>query len=136
MDTNTLFERVTRLKARFPSVRGEVTVEDLWDMPLTSKNGFDLDSTAKTINRELKETSEESFVNVTPSPARAGLELRLETVKHVIAVRMRENQENLARAGRKAEKDRLLAILETKQVEKMQGMSEEELRARIAELST
>lgn len=129
-----IFEQATRTALRFPSVRGVITTEDLWGMPLTSKNGFDLDSTAKSVNGSLKESQEESFVSTTSNPERAGLELRLEILKHIIAVKLRENEEKLARAGRKAEKDRLVAILETKQVEKMQGMSIEEINARIAEL--
>jgi len=132
--TTDLFERATRLKLRFPTLRGVVSVEDLWEMPLTSKTGFDLDSTAKAVNAQLKSAQEDSFVVTRANPQRTGLELQMEIIKHVIAVLLRESEEKLARAGRKAEKERLLSILESKQVEKMQGMSEEELKARIAEL--
>lgn len=133
MDTN-IFEQATRAQVRFPSGKGLLTVEDLWELPLTSKNGTDLDNTAKLVNSRLKASQEESFVKPKSNPERASLELQLEIVKHIIAVRLREDQERLARAGRRAEKDRLVAILETKQIEKMQGMTEEQIQARIAEL--
>lgn len=129
-----IFEQATRLQLRYPSNKGQLTTEDLWELPLTSKGGTDLDTTAKLVNSRLKASQEESFVSVKANPERSGLELQLDIVKHVIAVKLRENEERLARAGRKAEKERLLTILETKQVEKMQGMTEEQIQARIAEL--
>jgi hypothetical protein len=129
-----LFEKASRLKLRFPTQKGELTVEDLWDMPLQSKNGFDLDTTAKTVNRELKAMAEESFVETRANPAKSAMELRLDIVKHVIVTKQKENQENLARAGKKAERERLLAALEDKQAQKLSGMSEEEIKARIAEI--
>src|SRR4051812_25988135 len=110
-----MFDQATRLKLRFPTNKGNISIEDLWDLPLSSKNGCDLDSTAKAVNARLKSAQEESFVAISPNPERAVLELQLEVVKHIIAVRLRENEERLARAGRKAEKERLMTILETKQ---------------------
>jgi hypothetical protein len=47
---SNLFERATRLKLRFSTNKNEITVEDLWELPLQSKTGFDLDNVAKRAN--------------------------------------------------------------------------------------
>ena len=48
---------------RYPTTVGNVTTEDLFGLPLTSKTGKpNLDDTAKSINKLLKDTEEESFV--------------------------------------------------------------------------
>ena len=129
-----IFEQASRAKTRFASVKGRISVEDLWDLPLTSKSGFDLDSVAKAVNAELKTAAEESFVATTNNPVKAALELQMEVVKHVIAVRLRENEEGRNREARLEERRRLLQVLETKQDDKMRSMTDEEIRARIAEI--
>lgn len=130
----TIFEQAARRKLRFPSDRGSLTVEDLFDMPLTSRDGFDLDTVARAVNRDLKAEDEESFVDTKPNARRAELALQLEIVKHVIATKKQEAQDRLARAGRVAEKARLLEILEKKNDEALMGMTKEQVEARIAEL--
>ena len=39
-----IFKQAAKAKLRFPSSKGELRVEDLWDLPLTSKTGPSLDS--------------------------------------------------------------------------------------------
>lgn len=134
MNETNIFERATRAKLRFVSVRGLLTVEDLWDLPLTSKNGFDIDAVAKEANFRLKEAGEESFVSTKPDPAKALLELQMDVLKHIIAVRLQEQEAAKQKAERKVERARLLEALDSKQVEALKGLSPEEIRARIAEI--
>ena len=47
---SNIFELATRKALRFGTERGPVTVEQLWQMPLQSKNLFDLDNVAKACN--------------------------------------------------------------------------------------
>ncbi len=130
----SIFERASRAKLRFVSIRGLLSVEDLWDLPLTSKTGFDIDSVAREANAQLKAAGEESFVSTKPNPAKALLELQMEIVKHVIAVRLQEQEAAKAKTERKAERERLLGALENKQEEALKGLTAEEIRARIAEI--
>ena len=129
-----IFEQATRIKARFTTNRGYLTVEQLWDLPLQSKDGFDLDNVAKEINGSLKEVTEESFVNVGTNPVKPKLEMLLDIVKHIIAVRLEEIAAAKAKAERLAEREKLIAALGDKQDEKLRTMSEKQLRTRISEL--
>ena len=61
-------------------------------MPLRSRDGFDLDTIAKGANRICKEVSEESFVATRTNPEQTLAEIRLDLVKHVIAVKLGEEE--------------------------------------------
>ena len=66
----TLFQKATRAKLRFLTVKGEVSTEGLWDMTLSgTKDGFDLDTVARATNKSIKELDEEGFVSTRANPA-------------------------------------------------------------------
>lgn len=129
-----IFEQASRLKLRFPSVRGELTTEQLWDMPLTSKNDFNLDRVARTVNSELKAMDEESFVDTSSNPAKRLAELKLEIVKVVIADRQEANARSLQAASRAEERQRLLAALAKKDDQALNEMSADDIKKRLNEL--
>lgn len=94
-----IFEKATREKFRYPSAKGQLTTEQLWELPLTAKSGFSLDEVAKAVNAELKAVDTESFVATETNPAKATLETKLEIVKHVIAVRIADDRAAKAAAA-------------------------------------
>jgi hypothetical protein len=126
-----IFETATRNAYRFPSIKGQLTTEDLWSLPLTSKAGFDLDSVAKAVNEALQSASTTSFVSTEADPRKGILETQLEIVKHIIAVRLEENAAARNESARKAEKAKLLDILATKEDAALAGLTPEELRDKI-----
>jgi hypothetical protein len=130
----TIFERATREKFRYPSVKGLLTTEQLWELPLTAKSGFSLDDVAKAVHAELKAIDTESFVATESNPAKATLETKLEVVKRVIAVRIAEDQAAKAAAAKKLEKEKLVAVLGRKQDAVLENLTEAELLARINDL--
>ena len=130
----TIFEKATREKFRYPSTKGLLTTEQLWELPLTAKSGFSLDDVAKAVNAELKAVDTESFVATETNPAKATLETKLDVVKHIIAVRLAEDLAAKAAAAKKLEKEKLLAVLGRKQDAVLENLTEEELLARINNL--
>jgi hypothetical protein len=130
----TIFEKATREKFRYQSAKGLLTTEQLWELPLTAKSGFSLDDVAKAVNAELKAIDTESFVATETNPAKATLETKLEVVKHVIAIRLAEDQAAKAAAAKKLEKEKLLAVLGRKQDAVLENLTEAELLARINNL--
>lgn len=132
MNENTnLFEQASRLKLRFPSVRGELTTEDLWSLPLISKNGFNLDAVAREVNGQLKSVTEESFVETRTNPQKKIYELQLEIVKHVIAIRIADNEATVKRAELRQKRDQLLNLLAQKEEQALLGKTAEEIRAEL-----
>jgi hypothetical protein len=127
------FEYAVRNKLRFSSARGDLTVEQLWDVPLRSKDGFNLDIIARTAKKALGEASEESFVDEKPKNTR--LEVAFDIVKYVIDVRLDEEEKAKTRAAARLEREKLLRILAEKQEGKLSDLSEKELKKRIDELA-
>ena len=128
-----MFEKSSRLALRFASPQGSLSTEDLWNLPLTSAKGASLDNIAKALNRQIKEADTESFV-VKTSKADAELQLRFDIVKHIIEVKLAENETAKTAAVRRAQKEKLLELKAKKQDEKLSSASEEELDAMIAAL--
>lgn len=134
--TTNLFEYATRNRLRFASVRGELTVEQLWnDVPLrAAKDDFNLNAVAKAANKALKDISEESFVETARTPEHTRREMALEVVKYVIETKLAEEAAMKKRADNKAEREELLKILAEKQANKLSALSEKQLKDRIAAL--
>lgn len=134
MSESNLFITASRKKFRFASERGDLTVENLWDLPLTSKNGFNLNAVAITVNAELKSLAEESFVETSTNPRRKDLENMLEIVKYVIAVKQDEAKAATERVAKQDLKRKLREAIEAKEGEALQSASLEDLKAQLAAL--
>jgi DNA gyrase/topoisomerase IV subunit A len=129
-----LFEYATRSALRFTSSKGALTTEQLWDLPLQSKTGFDLDNVAKSANAELKALTDDSFVATVEAPGKLMATSKLEIVKHIISVRLAENEAARSAAARKAEREKLLEILGDKQDEALKSLSADEIKQRLIAL--
>jgi hypothetical protein len=130
-----MFDQATRQKLRFTSSRGELSVEELWDLPLTSMVGKpNLDDIALSLHRELRSTAEvASFVDE-KSKTDPTVQLRFDIVKHIIDTRKEENQKEAKRRESAETKQRLLEILAKKQDAHLEALPIEELQKKIAEL--
>lgn len=123
-----IFERAARAKTRFPSTKGLLSVEDLWDLSLTHLNTI-----AKTVNKALKAESEEDFITV-KSEKNTELELQLDLVKHVIASKLAQEEINKKSAETRAKKERIEALIIEKKEKQLGEKSVEELEAQLREL--
>ncbi len=120
-----IFEAASIGKIRFETTRGLITTEDLWDLPLTA-GMVNLDNVAKAVNKRLRET-EESFVVTTKKDKL--LELKLDVVKHVIAVKLEEVKDAKEAAKRAEKKEILSEAIAIKEVsELVDGKSVKELK--------
>lgn len=124
----SIFEQATKLKLRFATNKGNISVEDLWDLPLTSTRHMSLDALARALNREVKETQEESFV-IKAAATNSIAVLKFDIVKHVIGVRLAENEVKLKAAETKQRNARILALIGEKQDDALKGKTIEELEA-------
>lgn len=129
------FEKAIRMKLRFETPQGVVTVEDLWDLPLTAAaNRANLDDVARSLAVQIKEQGEvQSFV-VKRESKDERLELGLDIVKRVIEVRLAEREATERRRENRAKKQEILAIIAEKQSMGLREKSSDELAAMVAEL--
>lgn len=120
-----LFEVATREKYRFP-YKGQIGVEDLWDVSVTG-----LDDIFKALKAQTKKTDEEGLLSHKTS-ADTELDNKIEIVRYIFGVKMAEKAKREEAVKRKAEKEKLLEILSEKEDNALKNLSIDELRARIA----
>ncbi len=128
-----MFEKASRLKLTFNTARGLFSVDDLWDLPLTSAGGPNLDYIARMLHKQLKSGDDVSFVE----PARKSdetVQLRFDLVKHVIDVKLAENAAVRLEKERSEKKQKIMGIIAAKQDESLQQMSMDYLQKLMADL--
>tara|TARA_Y100000310_G_scaffold307018_1_gene348755 strand:- start:35827 stop:36216 length:390 start_codon:yes stop_codon:yes gene_type:complete len=129
-----MFEKATRLRLRFSTSNGVVSVEDLWDLPLQTAraNRASLDLIAIDLDKQLKETTT-SFVSKR-STSDTELQLKFDIVKHVISVKLAEREEKENKLAKEAKKAKILSLIEKKKDAELEGTSLEDLEKQLAEL--
>lgn len=127
-----MFEKASRIKLRFSTPKGEITVERLWDLPLKSSTGMSLDALAIQSNKKIKESEEFSFVDEVQKDSVECL--RLDILKHIIQVKQAENKAAREASEIKAERQRLLEIIAKKKHEADADLSIDELTKKLEDL--
>ena len=127
-----MFEQASRTKLRFMTVKGAITVEDLWDLPLTGK-GVCLDELEKAANRAVKADVEESYV-AKKSTLNASDGLRLNILRHIIDYRLAQKERQAKQMENKAKKQKILAMIADKEDGALMDKSTDELKAMLDEL--
>ena len=129
-----IFTIATRTKLRFDTNKGLLSVEDLWDLPLTSNTGRpNLDDIARELDAQLKSISTVSFVD-TSKKADTTLQLKFDLVKAIIDTRLAENTATATIRANQEKKQQILAIMAEKETDGLKGKSLDELNAILATL--
>lgn len=123
-----MFEKASRMKLRYQTNRGVISVEDLWDLSLES-----LDAIAISLNKKLKESQTESFIK-TKTKDTTELELKFNIVKHIIDVKLSEAEARKSAAEKRAKKQKLMDLIAKKQDAELEGKSVDELMKELAAL--
>ena len=127
MTVENIFEFASRNKLRFP-FKGMISVEDLWDLSLTN-----LDSIYKTLNKQVKQSEEESLL-ITKASVDTELEVQIAIVKHIVSVKLEEKEAAEKASAKKAQKQKIMSIIATKQDEALQNSSIDDLKKMLDEL--
>lgn len=124
-----MFAQAARLKLRFNTSKGLLTVEDLFDLPL-SKGVINLNDLAKAVSRQLKaeQLDDEDFVG-TKTKSSSALQLQLDILKYVIAEKLKEVEELSSAKDRKEHNRVIMDLIAQKQQQEMAGKSVAELQA-------
>ena len=128
MATMNIFEYAVRNKIRFP-FKGMISAEDLWDLSLAN-----LDSIYKTLNKQIKQSEEESLLT-TKTSVDTELEIQIAIVKHIVSVKLEEQNAREKAAAKKAQKQKIMSIIATKEDEALQNSSVDDLKKMLEELN-
>lgn len=119
--TTNIFEYAVRNKIRFP-FKGMISAEDLWDLSVEN-----LDSIYKTLNKQVKQSKEESLLNVKTN-VDTELEVQIAIVKHIVSVKLEEQEAREKAVAKKAQKQKIMSIIAAKEDEALQNSSVDDLR--------
>ena len=121
------FKYAAKKQLRFP-FRGMISVEDLFNLSLV-----DLDSIYKSLKKQQKNSAEESLIEKTVQDTE--LEVKLAIIKEIFDDKKAAQDKAKKAMEKKAKAQRILEIMSKKQDEALQNMSEDELKAQLAELT-
>lgn len=131
---NDIFEKASRAKLRFTTIRGSLSVEQLWDLPL-DKGEVNLYNLAQELLTQVadKPTEKLSFFSKAVTVDETA-ELKFEIVKHIVTVRVAEAEAKQTEAIKRTQREELDALIAAKKAEAKQSLSIEELEAMRAKL--
>lgn len=115
-----IFEFAAKNKLRF-KYNGWIATEDLYDLDVTQ-----LDEIYKNLKQEEKSYESESLLNKETTKPLV-LSVRIDIVKHIVEEKLKREEELRKAAENRAQKNRILEIINRKQDETLQNKSIEEL---------
>ena len=131
-----IYKEATKKHIRFNVGRlTNLTVEDVWNLPLTGNGGTNLDALAIALNDQLKDDARKSFVGDTRvSAAAKDAQLKFDIVLDIIKTKQDEIKQATEAAVKSATIQQLRELKAKKNLEKFNDMSIEEIDEQLAEL--
>lgn len=130
---SNIFLQAAKLKLRFATPVGNLSVEDLFDLPLDSKTGKpNLYAIGNELNKQLQQASGNIFSD--DNTTDAVTQLRFDIVKEVIELKKAERQAAQDAKTRADQKQKLLEVIAKKKGEALEGKDLAELEKELAAL--
>lgn len=123
-----MYKKASKLKLRFTSSRGNLGVEDLWDLSLEQ-----LDAIAVKLDEQIEKSPRKSFIKTTNKNNEV-LELKFSIVKDIIETKLAEKADAEDQQSKNAKRQKILELLEKKRETALERKSEEELLKMLDEL--
>jgi len=127
-----MYRDASRIKLRFTGKSGgKLSVEDLWDLPLQSKNHSSLDGMAISLNQQIRASeATESFVSTTDAVSEE-LQLKFSIVKDIIKTKLAERDAKANAAKVKSENEVILDIIARKENAELEELPIADLKKRL-----
>ncbi len=125
-----LLEKAIRNKLRFETPKGQLSVEDLFDLNLTSTTAgaATLDNLAINLDAQVKAKADKVVSFVKPAPQKADYtQLKLDIVLYILNEKMAERDARADAAERAEKKQKIMAIIARKQDGALEEASLEDL---------
>lgn len=138
----SIFEQAARQKVRFQTTKGNLTVEQLWDLPL-DKGEVNLYQLATELLVDTQNKPEQAlsfFKKTTFKNELAQLkselaQLKFDIVKHIVTTKVAEIEDKTNEAVKQSEIAELDKLIAAKEAEAKAGLSLDELKAMKAKLA-
>jgi len=116
-----MYKKASQLQLRVNTTKGQLTVEQLWDLPLSM-----LDALAVSLETEYKKSGKKSFLAVNSKKDKE-LKLLFDIVLDVLSTKMEDAAAAKGIADTKEHNQRILELIKRKQDSEMEGKSIAEL---------
>ena len=123
-----IFKYAAKNKLRFP-YKGSISVEDLFTLSLN-----DLDDIYKALKKNEKDSSEVSLIKERTDKDKE-LEIQIAIVEEIFADKTKAIDKAKKATEKKAQAQKILEIMNRKQDEALENLSQEELEERLASLT-
>jgi hypothetical protein len=135
-ETVNIFEQAARRKLRWTTTRGQITVEELWDLPLQSNTKeLSLDGLAVSLDTEIQGNGAgKSYLKKQRSTVDKDQKLRFDIVVHIIEVREQENEDRANSQRLAAEAKQLEEALEDRTASDLANLPKDKLEERLSQI--
>jgi hypothetical protein len=120
-----IYKEASRLKLRFQTGKGPLSVEQLWDLSLT-----ELDTLAVAKEQEYKDSGKKSFLKAKSAKDRK-LKLELDIFVDILTTKVEEDETRRKALADKEHNALILSKMEQKRNEAFDDMSLEELQKQL-----
>lgn len=118
-----MYKEASKIKLRFSTTKGSLSVEQLWDLALT-----DLDSLAVSLEEAYKNSKGKSFL-VKKTSKNKVIKLQFDIVLDILTTKVEENEAAKDAAETKAHNQKILQLIAKKQDDELEGKSIKELES-------
>jgi hypothetical protein len=115
------YKEVIRKKVRFATEKGELSVEQLWDLTIPQ-----LDKLAVSLDEKYKNSNTKSFVEKKTTKDK-DLKLQLDVVLDILETKVDEAELAKEKAARKERNQKIYKLIEDKKDKALEGKSIKEL---------
>lgn len=116
-----IFKEASKKKLRVPTPRGNLSVEQLWDLNLP-----DLDTLAIGLQKDYDESKGKSFLTKASTKDRV-IKLQFDIVLSILKSKVDDDAKYQAKLDAKARNEKIATIIETKKDEELKNLSIKDL---------
>ena len=120
-----IFEKASKNKLRF-EYKGLISAEDLWDLPVE-----ELDSIYKDLNAKRKQAEDDSLLDNNTDKTE---NTHIEIIKHIVSYKLQLKKARLLAAEKKVKKEKIMAILASKEDSALEKKSTASLKKMLEDL--
>ena len=131
-----LFKKATKQNVVYPTTKGVLTLNDLWNIPLESKSptAVTLDSILVSLDTELrKEKASTSFINKSSTSTASVKQLAFDVAHEILVERLEDKKANETRLAENQRKARIKELIVEKKEDNLKNLSLEELEKLVSQ---